>query len=281
MIDIAPQFIKENLPFFMGKSRLEGVAMRPLETGYNTLYICQSGWAIVSLYNKRHLFRKGDLLNANWDMRPVVLATSGDFSTYYCVMAEEFFYDVFRHISGAFCDFTYSTPILRPQQEQAKVLHDWLDHTCWIDRTFSGNPKLLMVKNQMENLFLAIDIELSRLTSENPPPALPRALEIIRQFGMLLQNHAAEHHDVAFYADKLCITPYYLSTITAQVMLDTPKGLIDKQIIQAMKVLLTTSNAPLKEIADKMYFEDTSYMSRFFRRHTGLSPSDFRQKSRF
>jgi AraC family transcriptional activator of pobA len=279
MLELEPIFSTEKRAFAMGETNLHGQTKRLLKTGYNTLFICQNGWAVVSLYNKNYLFRKGDILNANWDMRPIFLKVSSDFSTYYCLMSESFFYVVFNQVSGSFCDFTYSFPILTLSQEQSIQLYMWLEQIQWINALNSNPHRQTLIKNLMHNLFLIIDAELQNRASNTPLSALPRTLQILREFGILLEKYANTHHNVSFYADKLCITTYYLSTITSEVMQDSPKGLIDKQIIMEMKAILKTTNTPLKTLAEEMHFEDTSYMSRFFRRHTGLSPSEFRNSN--
>lgn len=61
-------------------------------------------------------------------------------------------------------------------------------------------------------------------------------------------------------------------------MQETPKSLIDRQLIQEIKKNILI-NTPLKVIADQLHFEDTSYMSRFFKRHTKETPSEYRIKS--
>ena len=276
MVQLEPTFFSGKKPFVMSETSLQGQTKRLLKTGYNALFICQNGWAVVSLYNKNYLFRKGDILNANWDMRPVFLKVSEDFSTYYCLMSEPFFYFVFNQVSGAFCDFTYTFPVLTPNTEQTEQLALWIKQIRWINTFESNSHRETIIKNAMHNLFLMIDSELHIRSQNTKLTALPRTLQILREFGNLLEKHANSHHNVSFYADKLYITPYYLSTITAEVMQDTPKGLIDKQIVMQMKTILQTTNTPLKKLAEDMNFEDTSYMSRFFRRHTGLSPSEYR-----
>ncbi len=83
--------------------------------------------------------------------------------------------------------------------------------------------------------------------------------------------------DVKFYAEKLCITPYYLSRITARTIGVTPKELIERQIILEMKRLLTTTDISVKELAVLFHFDTVSYMARFFRRHTGFTPNEYRK----
>lgn len=81
-----------------------------------------------------------------------------------------------------------------------------------------------------------------------------------------------------FYANKLCVTPYYLSRITFRTVGLSPKKMIDRQIVTEMKRLLITTDLSAKEIADRFDFESTSYMGRYFRRHTGMTPTEFRER---
>lgn len=56
----------------------------------------------------------------------------------------------------------------------------------------------------------------------------------------------------------------------------SPKQLIDRQLAVEIKTYLTDTRLSAKDIAYKLNFEDASYMCRFFRRVTGLSPMEFR-----
>lgn len=266
--------------FFLGQTDLKNDLMQPLNVGNSTLLICNSGRALVMLYNKKHLFKKGDFLIANWDMRPVFLKVSKGFSTDYFKMSDDVFYDVFRNVSSSFCQFTYNYPIFRLTFEQLHQLKIWTEQVYWLNNNLHGGQKKNLMVNYLQSLMLVIDEEILKVSQRLSLPAMPRQLEILREFGALLQRYVKEHHDVAFYAHKLLITPYYLSTITSKVMQETPKSLIDKQLIQEIKkgILL---NTPLKIIADQLHFEDTSYMSRFFKRHARLTPSEFREKGNF
>ncbi|WP_418166013.1 helix-turn-helix domain-containing protein, partial [Alistipes putredinis] len=51
-------------------------------------------------------------------------------------------------------------------------------------------------------------------------------------------------------------------------------------VIMEIKVLLQNTTLPIQEIAYKMHFPDQSYLGRYFKKHTGISPSVFRQESR-
>ena len=56
----------------------------------------------------------------------------------------------------------------------------------------------------------------------------------------------------------------------------TPKQLIDEQLIAEAKVLLNEPCLSVTEIAELLNFADQSYLSRFFKKNTGMSPKEFR-----
>jgi len=57
--------------------------------------------------------------------------------------------------------------------------------------------------------------------------------------------------------------------------------LIDRQVILEIKALLEIGKLSIKEIADEVNFEDTSYLCRYFKRHTGITLTEFKKGVRF
>ena len=101
------------------------------------------------------------------------------------------------------------------------------------------------------------------------------------QFLKLVREYSTREHQVAFYADKLCITSRYLNEIISlYVNGRTPKQLIDEQLTAEIKVLLDDPHLSVTEIAQHFNFPDQSYLSRFFKKNTGLSPKEFRNQKR-
>ena len=100
---------------------------------------------------------------------------------------------------------------------------------------------------------------------------------LFHKFMHLIHEHAAQMHQVSFYAGKLCISPRYLHEITeAYSNGKTPKALIDEQLTAELKVLLNNPALSIAEIASLCQFPDSSYLSRFFKKNTGISPKEYR-----
>ena len=96
--------------------------------------------------------------------------------------------------------------------------------------------------------------------------------------GLFLWMNAATEHGVDFYSGRLCITPRYLNRITVKyVDGQSPKKIIDDQLVAEIKVRLCDPSLSVTEIAADLNFSDQTYMSAFFRRMTGMSPIEYRR----
>ena len=85
---------------------------------------------------------------------------------------------------------------------------------------------------------------------------------------------------MAFYAGKLNITPNYLNIIVRKNIGTTAKEQINVQLGLVVKMLLDTTDLTVKEIAERLHYDDPSYLCRIFRKQTGLSPINYRNKLR-
>ncbi|MBK9486521.1 MAG: helix-turn-helix domain-containing protein [Chitinophagaceae bacterium] len=101
--------------------------------------------------------------------------------------------------------------------------------------------------------------------------------ERFEEFMEFLDRHIATHKQVSQYTDMMSLSPYQLNEITKSSVGKTASELINEHIIlESKRYLLATPNQ-VKEIADQLGYEDTSYFIRFFKKHTGHSPEAFRQ----
>lgn len=110
----------------------------------------------------------------------------------------------------------------------------------------------------------------------NPPKN--RAWLIINEFLGLLNRYYTRRHDVAFYAEKLNISPNYLNIISKRNIGVTAKDQITNQLVLVIKMLLDSTDLTVKEIAERLHYDDPSYLCRIFRKQTGLSPIQYRNK---
>lgn len=108
-------------------------------------------------------------------------------------------------------------------------------------------------------------------------PTLSRREELLNQFLELLFTHCKTEHQVAFYADKLCISPQYLSLILKELTGKSASKWIDEALMTEAKILLKSPNITIQQVANALNFSDQSTFGKFFKKHKKMSPLEYRK----
>ena len=95
-----------------------------------------------------------------------------------------------------------------------------------------------------------------------------------------LAKHFRQHRDVGFYAGQMCLSAKHFSTVIKVETGHTAAYWIHKQVIsEAQRLLLSRHDLAVQAIADMLGFDEQATFSRYFRRETGMSPTDFRERN--
>ncbi len=122
---------------------------------------------------------------------------------------------------------------------------------------------------------------LTHYIEEHPElenPMHNRAEEYFKQFTELLGEHYTRERSVGYYARQLCITPKYLTTLIKRISGKSVSEWIDSYVILEAKTLLKYSNMSVQEIAYYLNFPNQSFFGSYFKRNTGMSPSQYKAK---
>lgn len=92
----------------------------------------------------------------------------------------------------------------------------------------------------------------------------------------LIEKYYMQEREVAFYADKLCLSPKYLSALSKSVCGYTVQELVFRAIIRKSIFWLKNTNKSVQEISDDLNFPNASFFGTFFKKQTGLAPSYYR-----
>ncbi|MGN0188323.1 MAG: helix-turn-helix domain-containing protein [Candidatus Cryptobacteroides sp.] len=99
---------------------------------------------------------------------------------------------------------------------------------------------------------------------------------VTMQFIKLVSEYHHTERTVLFYADKMCLTPKYLSKLVKSATGRSAPDWIDSYVILEIKNMLKYSNMPIKEIAARLNFSNQSVFHKYFRAHTGMTPVQYR-----
>lgn len=130
-------------------------------------------------------------------------------------------------------------------------------------------------------LLTALLYELSNIISrfaDFRPQPYSAGSNVFRNFLSLLSSSYPKSRSVAYYADKLCLTPKYLSTVCKEVSGETASELINRYVVKDIDFLLKQRGRSVKEICNELEFPNLSFFGRYVKKHLGLSPKQYREK---
>lgn len=108
----------------------------------------------------------------------------------------------------------------------------------------------------------------------------PRSLQHAQRFRALLDRSFREQRSIAFYADELGITPTQLNRVCREVLDTSALGALHARLMLEARRDLAYTLLSVKEVALTLGFSDAAYFTRFFARHAGMAPSEFREAAR-
>lgn len=242
------------------------------------LMLCREGYAVVTINSRKEIIRKGDFVVLFSDIIFSSLQISSmfraDFLTFSHKLMEKVYYDL---TSDSFWRWIYYNHILHFSDEQYCLMNGWFRQMIWIMNNGDESNKITVLRSNLYNLFILLDGEMRR----NFPSLLKnnekdRVRMLFGNFMTLLVKNCHEYREVSWYADRLCITKGYLYKVCCKIEHRPPKEIIDNIVANEIKQYLSDTELSITDIARKFHFEDSSYLARFFRRMTGVSPLDYR-----
>ena len=201
------------------------------------------------------------------EVRYLVLAMSRDFLNSLHIDTSKVFNDRMA---------VMNTPLISLDKSQIKIMSD---HLYLINSIIKAEPPYCreMASVITSSLMYGVAGIWARksMESERDVPS-SRGRMIYEQFMKLVTEYHTTYRNVGFYADKLCLTPKYLSKLVKLASGRSAPEWIDEYVILEAKNLLKHSNISIKEIVFRLNFPNQSVFYKFFKARTGMTPSEYR-----
>lgn len=211
-----------------------------------------------------------------------IIETSDDIEAYGLFIDENFFHSIFP------CRPPMPIEYIKMMDKKYVIQLDALAIKTltiqWenIADTLSYERKLYshqLIELRIQILFLELQninkrLSLTKLTSKSN---ITHQERIFSNLVTALDNHIEKSHNVKFYANILCVSPQYLGRVVRNVSNATVSELIQKHLIREIKKLLLDNAISITQIANILNFADHIVMSKYFKRYTGITPSEYRK----
>ena len=267
------------MPFSVGTTDLRQSHGSLIDTNGCIALFVTSGRAVATVNFTRRPLRRGDFVLLFYDGTFSIERVSALFSARYASFAYPIIEEaIYKPLSDRFWEILYENPVFHTSNGQKDLLNAWWRQLEWMECMENKTSQEEMLKNSIRNLLIAIDTEVTRDQPDKAPSNEgSHAWMLITRFFKLVSSHCRETREVTFYANQLSITATYLYKLCRKHLRLSPKEVLDRQIVTEIKTYLVNTDIPVKGIADELCFDDVSYMCRYFRRMTGMSPMEYRR----
>lgn len=251
----------------------------PTYIPYGILGICKSGSATLKVYLQEFNFIKDNLIVILPGQVAALKNRSEDFLINYFLLSENIINETLSGISRL-------SPLFFIHMRQKYLYNLTEDEVYRYTEYYNLIYNRLLSRNQsFQQEYIVNILRLFYLDLYNnykndllSTKAVPekRKEQLVYNFFLLILEHHKEEKEVSFYAEKLFITPKYLSAIIKEVSGRSAKEWITEYLLLEIKSLLKNSSMNVQEIALKTNFSNQASLGRFFRKHTGMSPTEYR-----
>lgn len=171
------------------------------------------------------------------------------------------------------------SPCLTLNAEQLDIASDYFTLARKIIHSQMDNKREIISSLLTSITYLAVNLWRNDIASakERQDMSSLRVNQTYEQFIALVSQHHNKERGMAFYADKMHITPKYLSKIIKQASGRSGPDWIDSFVVLEAKNLLKYTDKPVKEIVWQLNFPTPSVFNKFFKKHTNLTPSEYRK----
>ena len=240
--------------------------------------IMASGSAVVAIDTEEYEVVPDTIVFFSPDRVIRTVASTSDAAAYFVACSKSFINEIQIDLSASLPVYMRfgKQPCLRVTPQDTHEIRQVFQ----LIKTILASDKEHYRQEIIRCLFTAVFYIITELNmrEQKNTVKLGRGEVIFEEFMELVRQYSKQERNVRFYARRLNITPKYLSTVSKDVSGKTAARLIDEAVILEAKSLLRYSGMSIQEIAYHLNFSTQSFFGKYFKQHTGNSPSRFKRK---
>ncbi|WP_114819084.1 AraC family transcriptional regulator [Chryseobacterium sp. KLBC 52] len=251
----------------------------PFRMDYYALCVCTAGEINIEIDRQKYKVDVHSFLIAAPSTIVKFGKTSDDFTMKLLFFDKNF---LIKNISNPFIiekmnlfsKGSYS--IIKTSEKNSSLLQNLLDY---LDKKSQKEGKFTeeIIRTIIFNLLLETAEIIEQQNSADPAKKEEKK-DLYLKFGKLIRENINRERTVQFYADQLHVSNKYLIEIIKKASGKTPHEVIDEALLKEAYVMLGNPDMTISEIAFELQFNSASAFGRFFKKHTTLSPSEYRIK---
>lgn len=277
-----PKFvIEDEVAFLDSLTEVEKLStLSPLKMDYNAIVHCRRGRVLLELGGSQQVkLAAGQLLlvPARKLMQPMMVSTDVDAGA--LLVSDRILKSVLGPQIGIwnramYLHETYVVDI----QRWSDSMHGHV-HSIFKGEELSLFREFVLTSLRMFLLIICEELLRQTKTPQNgETSSTDREKKIFSQFLEVLHHEQQKRQRVTYYAERLCITSKYLSTVCRNVSGKSPIRWIADGVMEDCYAMLRNTDLTVKEISNRLGFPNSSFFGQYFREQSGMTPLEFRSQ---
>ena len=230
------------------------------------LIICHQGNFQFSLNQKKHFAGAGESLFIPEDGEFQVLQESEDMEVRILIYQIEPIRDIMGNLVVSMYMYSRLTPEEPSCVWSTGEEEEIVKYMSLLDNVLQSEENSFKLYEQ-KLLLLALTYRICSIYNR----------KLVIHLIQLIEKYYMQERGVEFYADKLCLSPKYLSAVSKSICGYTVQELVFKAIIRKSISLLKNTQKDIQEISNAFGFPNASYFGTFFKKQVGVSPQQYRK----
>lgn len=252
----------------------DSLPTQPFRSGHGELLFCESGHTRIYINQRLYEFSSGSAIMIFPEQIVLYCETDRQLKLTSVSFSKEFLHDLFHSFPSDKVSFLREHNCCSFREDDQNLMCQYLQ---LLKLKLADNQN----RYQNEQIVLCVKMILYEITEKaehiySNTLSTTACWQLKDKFVSMVEENIRRFRSVDYYADRLCVTVRHLSKVIKQTMSYTAKQWIDNYAILEMKVALQSATLSVQEVAWMFHFPDPSTFSRYFKKRTGYSPSEYR-----
>ena len=276
--NVEAEFNADNLLIFQIKSN-SNFMLFPCRIDAFIIGVCQKGELNLTVNFNKLVVKENSCFLSIPENLIEIGKVEDDFKGYAIVISKDYIKDIHLDIDlSSYYMLIRSNPCFPSEEKNIVELTSFYEILAVEARNENSRWKNEIIKGAVSILvYKALEI-IEQYKQNTEKPQKKGKEYYFLKFLRLCSESYHEHHNVSYYADKMSLTPKYLSAIVKEVSGLSAVEWIKEYVIKEAKFQLKFSDKTIQEISNSLNFSNQYFFGRYFKKHVGISPKYYRAK---
>lgn len=261
------------------KGNVPKAPFQPMRLNAHSIILALEGEIEVVMDYVSYSFQKNMLLEMHIENIIDNITFSEDFKGFHIMISQDFLLEIVTPLSDLLSDSAKYAKRAYPLNQLSEEETDTVLNIIHRIQRYIGNKehryRSLIIRNDLSNLMLELDNGVWKKRGKEYPE-ITHSENVSLRFRKLLSRYAKKEHEVSFYASQLNITADHLSKIMRSHSGRSAIKWINHALVTEARLLLRKPDMNIQQVSEALNFSDQSAFGKFFKKHTGKSPSQYR-----